>query len=89
MTTEFVLFWGQQTIKTALMVTAPVLIGGMIVGLLVGIFQSVTQIHEMTLSFIPKIAVVILMLLFFMPWILNLLTDFTTSVFSQISVLSH
>ncbi len=89
MTTEFVLFWGQQTIKTALLVTAPILVGGMLVGLIVGIFQAVTQIHEMTLSFIPKIAVVIVVLLFFMPWILNVLTDFTSSVFSQIPVISH
>jgi flagellar biosynthetic protein FliQ len=89
MTTEFVLFWGQQTIKTALLISAPILIGGMLVGLIVGIFQSVTQINELTLSFIPKIAVVVLVFLFLMPWILSTLTDFTASMFSQISVISQ
>ncbi len=89
MTEEFIIYWGQQTIKTAIQVSAPILIGGMVVGLLVGIFQSVTQIHEMTLSFIPKIAVVIIVMLLMMPWMLNILTDFTARVFLQISVVSH
>ncbi len=88
MTTEFVIYWGQQTVKTAIMVTAPILAGGMIVGLIVGIFQSVTQIQEMTLTFIPKIAVVILIILFLMPWMLHMLTDFTTNIFAQMSVIS-
>ena len=88
MTTEFVIFWGQQTVKVAIMVTAPILISGMTVGLIVGIFQSVTQIQEMTLSFIPKIAVVILVILFLMPWMLETLVDFTASIFSQLAVVS-
>ncbi|MFQ5485479.1 MAG: flagellar biosynthesis protein FliQ [bacterium] len=88
MTTEFILFWSQETLKTALMVTAPILIGGMTVGLAVGIFQSVTQIHEMTLSFIPKMAVVAIIILLLMPWFLNHLVDFTTNVFTQISMIS-
>jgi len=88
MTTEFVIYWGQQTIKTAIMITAPILAGGMIVGLIVGIFQSVTQIQEMTLTFIPKIVVVILIILFLMPWMLHTLTDFTTNIFAQMSVIS-
>jgi len=88
MTTEFVLFWGQQTIKTAILVTAPILLAGMVVGLTVGIFQSVTQIQEMTLTFIPKMAVIILVILFLMPWMLTTLTDFTTSIYHQMSVIS-
>lgn len=88
MTTEFVIYWGQQTVKTAIMITAPILAGGMIVGLIVGIFQSVTQIQEMTLTFIPKIVVVILIILFLMPWMLHILTDFTTNIFAQMSVIS-
>jgi len=88
MTVEFVLYWGQQAIKTVMIVTAPILLGGMVVGLILGIFQSVTQINEMTLTFIPKIAVVILIILFLMPWILSILTDFTADVFSQIAVIS-
>lgn len=89
MTTEFVIYWGQQTVKTAIMVTAPILAGGMLIGLMVGIFQSVTQIQEMTLTFIPKIAVVILIILFLMPWMLEVLTDFTAQMFSQLGVIAH
>lgn len=88
MTTEFVIYWGQQTVKTAIIVAAPILFGGMIVGLIVGIFQSVTQIQEMTLTFIPKMAVVILVILFLMPWMLETLTDFTRNMFSQMTVIS-
>jgi len=89
MTTDYVLYWAQETLKTALEVTGPILLGGMIVGLAVGIFQAVTQIHEMTLSFIPKIVVVALVLLFLLPWLLNNLVDFTTNVFTQIPVISN
>ena len=89
MTTEFVLYWGQQAIKTAILVAAPTLLGGMVVGLTVGIFQSVTQIQEMTLTFIPKMAVVILIILLFMPWMLEILTDFTRNMFAQMAVIGH
>lgn len=88
MTTEFVLFWGQQTVKTAILVTSPILLAGMVVGLTIGIFQSVTQIQEMTLTFIPKMAVIILVILFTMPWMLMTLTDFATSIYHQMSVIS-
>ncbi len=88
MTTEFVLFWGQQTVKTAILVTSPILLTGMVVGLMVGIFQSVTQIQEMTLTFIPKMAVIILVILFSMPWMLMTLTDFMTSIYHQMSMIS-
>jgi len=88
MTTEFVIYWGQQTVKTAIMVTAPILLGGMLVGLFVGIFQSVTSIQEMTLTFIPKMAVVILVILFLMPWMLETLMDFTRNIYGQMPVIS-
>ncbi len=89
MTTEFVIYWGQQTVKTAIVVTAPILISGMFIGLIVGIFQSVTSIQEMTLTFIPKMAVVILVILFLMPWMIEILTDFMRNMFSQMSVISN
>ena len=89
MTTEFVLYWGTQAIKTSILVAAPTLISGMIVGLVVGIFQSVTQIQEMTLTFIPKMAVVIVVIMLLMPWMLETLTDFTRNMFLQLRVVSH
>ena len=75
---------GRDAIFVALMVTAPVLILSMIVGLVISIFQAVTQIQEPTLTFIPKILVSALALLFFGPFMLALLTDFTTRVFSNL-----
>ena len=89
MTTEFVLYWGLQAIKTSILVAAPTLIGGMVIGLVVGIFQSVTQIQEMTLTFIPKMAVVIVIIMLLMPWMLETLTDFTRNMFLQLRVVSH
>lgn len=73
-----------DTFKTALVIAAPVLFGGLIAGLLVSIFQATTQINEMTLSFVPKILVVALILVFTMPWIMNTMIDFTIRVFKLI-----
>jgi flagellar biosynthesis protein FliQ len=75
---------GQQAIWVALLSAAPVLVLSMIVGLSVSIFQAVTQIQEQTLAFIPKIAVTALALLFFAPFILAMLTDFTAHILSSI-----
>lgn len=88
MTTEFVIYWGQETVKTAIIVSAPILLAGMVIGLLVGIFQSATSIQEMTLTFIPKMAAVIVVVLFMMPWMLEVLTDFTRNIFSQMALIS-
>ena len=82
MTEQFVIHIGKEAVFTALMVAAPSLLAGLIVGLTVGIFQAVTQIHEMTLTFIPKILTVLITLVLFMPWMLTKLTDFTRLIFS-------
>jgi flagellar biosynthetic protein FliQ len=58
-----------------------VLLAGLVVGLLVGIFQSVTQIHEMTLTFIPKILAVAIVMLLTLPWMLQVILDFTRQIF--------
>jgi flagellar biosynthesis protein FliQ len=76
---------GQQAIFVALLAAAPVLILSMLVGLTVSLFQAVTQIQEPTLAFIPKIVVSALALLFFAPFILAMLTDFTARIFSNLS----
>ncbi len=73
-----------ETYKITLIVSLPVLATGLIIGLLISIFQATTQINEMTLSFVPKILGVIAVIIFTMPWMLNMLTDYTTNLFGLI-----
>ena len=61
----------RKAIETILLVSAPMLLAGMIIGLLVSIFQAATQINEQTMTFVPKIVVVFLTLLIFGPWIIR------------------
>lgn len=75
---------GVQTFKIALMLALPGLLVGMLMGLGVSIFQATTQINEMTLSFIPKIIAVVVVIILTMPWMLNEMNDFTTMVFNMI-----
>ncbi len=73
-----------QTLKMALILALPSLLVGMIVGLLISIFQATTQINEMTLSFVPKVLAIVVVLIFIMPWMMNEIIDFTTYVFKLI-----
>jgi flagellar biosynthetic protein FliQ len=74
---------GIDTFKIALMLALPGLLVGMFIGLAVSIFQATTQINEMTLSFIPKIVGVAIVIILTMPWMLNVMIDFTTEVFNM------
>ncbi len=75
---------GREAIFTALVVAAPMLVLGLITGVMVSVFQAVTQIQEQTLTFIPKILVSAIAILFFGPFMLAMLTGFTSRVFSSI-----
>ncbi|MEA2100332.1 MAG: flagellar biosynthesis protein FliQ [Campylobacterota bacterium] len=75
---------GVETFKIALLLALPALLTGMFLGLAVSIFQATTQINEMTLSFIPKILGIVLVIILTMPWMLNSMIDFTTNVFNLI-----
>jgi len=75
---------GIETFKIALLLALPGLLTGMFVGLAVSIFQATTQINEMTLSFIPKIIGVVIVIILTMPWMLNSITDFATRIFAMI-----
>ncbi len=77
----------QQAILLALMLAGPMLLFGLVTGLLVSIFQAVTQVHEMTLTFIPKILAVVLSLFLFLPWMVNKILDFTTNLLTGLSSL--
>jgi flagellar biosynthetic protein FliQ len=84
MTAEMVVMLGREAIVAMLTASAPMLIAGLVVGLLISILQAITQIHEMTLTFIPKIVAVALALLVFLPWIINLLVSFTVRLYGMI-----
>lgn len=73
-------------LKTALFLMSPILVGTIVVGLLISIFQAATQIHEQTLAFVPKILVIALCLMILAPWMLNLMTSYTISLFTNIPV---
>lgn len=74
---------GVETFKTALILALPGLLTGMLIGLAVSIFQATTQINEMTLSFIPKIIGVVIVIILTMPWMLNVIIDFATEIFNM------
>ncbi|HAK73286.1 MAG TPA: flagellar biosynthetic protein FliQ [Sporomusaceae bacterium] len=72
---------GRDALYMVMLVSAPMLGFGLLVGVLVSIFQATTQIQEQTLSFIPKIIAVFVAILVFGPWMLSLLVDYTRSIF--------
>ncbi len=84
MSAEFIVGFFAQAIKLALLLAAPMLLTGLVVGLLVSIFQTATQINEMTMTFIPKMFAVGAAILLFAPWMLELLIDFTQNLFVNI-----
>jgi flagellar biosynthetic protein FliQ len=73
-----------QTLVVALKLALPTLVAGLGVGLVVSVLQAVTQIQEMTLTFVPKVVAVAVIMLVAGPWMLNTLLTFTTSVYDQI-----
>jgi flagellar biosynthesis protein FliQ len=85
MTPDFAINMCRKAVETILLVSAPMLLAGMIIGLLISIFQAATQINEQTLSFIPKIVAVFLTLLIFGPWIIRILTAFTVGIFDSMA----
>lgn len=85
MSTDFVVFISHQTLITALYLLLPILGSALLVGILVGLFQAVTSIQEVTLTFIPKIAIVGLVILLLIPWMLDLVIGFNLLIFDQIT----
>ena len=81
---DIVLGIANQTVLTVLLVSAPILGAALITGLLISILQATTQIQEMTLVFVPKIVIVLIVLLIFGPWMLNVVTTFTINLYSAI-----
>jgi flagellar biosynthetic protein FliQ len=77
----------RDAMMTMLLVSAPMLVIGLVVGLIISVFQTLTHIQEMTLTFIPKILSIFAAMILFMPWMLRELTEFTHRVMDKIVAL--
>jgi len=84
MTETTILALARQAIELSVFISAPMLLTALIVGLIISIFQAVTQIQEMTLSFVPKILAMVLVFFLTLPWILKKLTVFTQNLLLNI-----
>ena len=84
MTPDTVIKLAEQSIYMIIIISAPMLLVALAVGLIVSVFQAMTQIQEQTLAFIPKILAVFLSIVLFGPWMLTLLLDFTRDLFHQL-----
>ncbi len=84
MNEDMVISIGQRALEVTAMLAAPMLISVLAIGLLVGMFQAATSINEMTLSFIPKLGVLALVLVLFGSWMLNVILDFMRDIFLSI-----
>jgi len=84
MTPETVITIGQQAVEMTLMISAPLLLSALVIGLVVSIFQAATQINEMTLSFIPKLLGIFLMLILTGSWMVNTMVDYIQRLFGNI-----
>lgn len=84
MTPETVTTIGQQALWVTMLIAAPLLLSALAVGLLVGMFQAATQINEMTMSFIPKLLVLVAALVISGPWMLGIIVNYTQQLMAQI-----
>ncbi|AJE04339.1 flagellar biosynthesis protein FliQ [Geobacter pickeringii] len=77
----------RRSFEVTLMLSAPLLIAGLVVGLLISIFQAVTSIQEATLAFAPKIIAVMVALVIFFPWMMSYMSDFTREIYALIATM--
>jgi flagellar biosynthetic protein FliQ len=84
MSADFIVGIMAETIRVTLMIAAPVLLVGLVVGVVISLLQAVTQVQEMTLVFVPKIVACLVVLVAALPWMINILVSFTHHLFSNI-----
>lgn len=75
---------GRQAIMTALLLGAPLLVVGMIVGLIIGLLQALTQVQDQTISFVPKIVAMVVALAFCLPWLIQMMTEYSEDLIVNI-----
>lgn len=85
MSEELVIKLGQDALRTMALLSAPILISTLVIGLAVSVFQALTQINEATLTFIPKMIVVALVIVLAGPWMLDVMSSYTTQLFENIA----
>lgn len=83
-TEGYIITLAREAIYTTLLICAPLLGASLLIGLIIGIFQATTQLQDASLSFVPKIIAVLIVVIIFAPWILNILISFTQSLFMGI-----
>ncbi len=86
---ELVLNLGQQALMTCIYLSAPLLGSALLAGLLIGMFQAATQIQDMTLSFVPKLLILVVVLIISGPWMLDVLISFTQNTFDAAVEVAH
>lgn len=86
MSEELIMRLGQETLKTAVFLAGPMLAGALLIGFIISVFQAITQINEATLTFIPKIVIVAVVLVFCAPWMLDVLHHFTVHLFKSLTL---
>jgi flagellar biosynthetic protein FliQ len=84
MNPDTVISLAQRAMEVTLMISAPPLLAALLMGLIVSVFQAATQINEMTLSFIPKLVAIFVVLVVFGPWMLSILLDYINNLFTGI-----
>jgi flagellar biosynthetic protein FliQ len=84
MNPDTVISLAQRALEVTLLISAPPLLAALLTGLIVSIFQAATQINEMTLSFIPKLVAIFVVLVVFGPWMLSILLDYVNTLFTGI-----
>jgi flagellar biosynthesis protein FliQ len=89
MTEDFIVHLFREAFYTALLISAPVLLSSLVVGLLISIFQAATSVQEFTLTFVPKIIVVAIVIVLLLPWMMDTVVSFTQNLFKQIPMLSR
>lgn len=87
MNEELILKLSQDALKTTAMLASPLLLSTLVVGLIVSIFQALTQINEATLTFVPKMIVIALIIILAGPWMLDVMTTYTTTLFEGLAVM--
>lgn len=84
MQTEQVMDITRQALKVAILMSCPLILFGLVTGILINVFQAVTQLSESTLAIVPKLLMMILALVLFAPWMIDLISDFTIQIFESI-----